>query len=116
MIARLVEQGVMKFDDTLTASFPDFAKEMDPAYRGISIAQLLSHTAGLPPLTDDKDLPPFLAVIKSAQGVKAQRTAIARKYLTMPPASKAGEFVYSNPVSSSRARSLRHARARLGKN
>jgi len=96
MIARLVEQGVMNFDDTLAASFPDFAKEMDPAYRGITITQLLSHTAGLPPLTDDKDLPPFLAVIKSAEGVKAQRTAIARKYLTMPPASKASEFVYSN--------------------
>jgi len=96
MIARLVEQGVMNFDDTLAASFPDFAKEMDPAYRGITLTQLLSHTAGLPPLTDDKDLPPFLAVIKSAEGVKAQRTAIARKYLTMPPASKAGEFAYSN--------------------
>ena len=96
MIARLVEQGVMNFDDTLAASFPDFAKEMDPAYRGITITQLLSHTAGLPPLTDDKDLPPFLAVIKPVQGVKAQRTAIARKYLTTPPASKAGEFAYSN--------------------
>lgn len=96
MIARLVEKGVMSFDDTLAASFPDFAKEMDPAYRGITITQLLSHTAGLPPLTDDKDLPPFLAVIKSAEGVKAQRTAIAHKYLTLPPASKAGEFKYSN--------------------
>jgi CubicO group peptidase (beta-lactamase class C family) len=96
MIARLVEQGVMSFDETLAASFPDFANEMDPAYREITITQLLSHTAGLPPLTDDKELPPFLAVIKSAEGVKAQRTAIARKYLTMAPASKAGEFEYSN--------------------
>jgi CubicO group peptidase (beta-lactamase class C family) len=69
---------------------------MDPAYRNVTVLQLLSHTAGVPPLTDDKDLPPFLAVIKSANGVKAQREAIARKYLAMPPASKAGEFVYSN--------------------
>ena len=37
-----------------------------------------------------------MAVIKSANGVKAQREAIARKYLTMPPASKAGDFAYSN--------------------
>ncbi|MEO8044179.1 MAG: serine hydrolase domain-containing protein [Spartobacteria bacterium] len=96
LIARLVEQGVMSFDDTLAASFPAFAKEMDPAYRNITVTQLLSHTAGLPPLTEDKDLPPFMAVIKSANGVKAQREAIARKYLTMPPATKAGEFVYSN--------------------
>ena len=96
LIARLVEQGVMHFDDTLATSFPAFAEAMDPAYRDVTVTQLLSHTAGLPPLTDDKELPPFLAVIKSANGVKAQREAIARKYLTMPPASKAGDFAYSN--------------------
>jgi CubicO group peptidase (beta-lactamase class C family) len=96
MIARLVEQHVMSFDDTLAASFSAFAKDMDPAYRNITVTQLLSHTAGLPSLTDDKDMPPFLAVIQSVHGVKAQRAAVARKYLTMPPASKAGEFVYSN--------------------
>jgi CubicO group peptidase (beta-lactamase class C family) len=96
MIARLVEQRVMSFDDTLAESFPDLAKNMDPAYRGITVTQLLSHTAGLPPLTDDQDLLPFLAVIKSADGVKAQRAAVARNYLAMPPASRAGEFAYSN--------------------
>jgi D-alanyl-D-alanine carboxypeptidase len=96
MIARLVEQGVMKFDDTLASSFPALAEKMDPAYRGITVTQLLSHTAGLPPMTDDKELPEFNAVLKSADGVKAQRAALARKYLTMPPASKAGEFKYSN--------------------
>lgn len=96
LVARLVEKGVMRFDDTLAASFPAFAKAMDPAYCNVTVTQLLSHTAGLPPLTDDKDLPPFMAVIKSANGVKAQRAAIARKYLTMPPASKAGDFAYSN--------------------
>ena len=96
LIARLVEQGVMHFDDTLAASFPAFAEAMNPAYRNVTVTQLLSHTAGLPPLMDDKELPPFMAAIKSANGVKAQREAIARKYLTMPPASKAGDFAYSN--------------------
>jgi len=96
MIARLVEQGVLKFEDTLADSFPAFANDMDPAYRNITVTQLLSHTAGLPPLTDDKDLPPFLAVIASADSLMAQRSAIARKYLTTPAASAAGEFEYSN--------------------
>jgi D-alanyl-D-alanine carboxypeptidase len=96
MIARLVEQGAMKFEDTLAASFPAFADKMDPAYRGITVTQLLSHTAGLPPMTDDKELPEFIAVLKSADGVKAQRAALARKYLTMPPVSKPGEYKYSN--------------------
>ena len=96
MIARLIEQGVMKFDDTLAASFPAFADKMDPAYRGVTVFQLLSHTAGLPPLTEDKDAAEFEAIVKSVNGVKAQREAVARKYLTMPPASKVGEYKYSN--------------------
>jgi CubicO group peptidase (beta-lactamase class C family) len=96
MIARLVEHGVMKFDDTLAASFPAFADKMDPAYRNVTVFQLLSHTAGLPPLTEDKDAAEFEAVVKAANGVKAQREAVARKYLTMPPASKVGEYKYSN--------------------
>jgi CubicO group peptidase (beta-lactamase class C family) len=96
MIARLVEKHVLRFDDTLAASFPAFARDMDPAYRNVTLTQLLSHTAGLPTLTDDKDLAPFMAVIEPEHGVKAQRAAVARHYLTMPPASRAGEFSYSN--------------------
>ena len=37
LIARLVEQGVMRFDDTLAASFPAFAEAMDPAYRNVTM-------------------------------------------------------------------------------
>ncbi len=96
MIARLVERHVMSFDDTLATSFPSFAQDMDPAYRSVTVTQLLSHTAGLPALTDDKDLPEFVAVIQTAKGVRGQRAAIARNYLTKPPASKSGEFAYSN--------------------
>lgn len=96
MIARLVEERVMSWDDTLAASFPSFAKQINPAYRNITVTQLLSHTAGAPPLTDAKELSEFFAVLKTAHGVKAQRAAIARKYLSMAPASKAGEFKYSN--------------------
>jgi CubicO group peptidase (beta-lactamase class C family) len=96
LIARLVEQHVMRFEDTLAKSFPSFAKQMDSKYRKVTVTQLLSHTAGLPQLTDDKELPPFMAVIEPIQDVKAQRAAIARKYLTMPPPGEAGEFSYSN--------------------
>jgi D-alanyl-D-alanine carboxypeptidase len=95
LIARLVEQHVMSFDDTLVASFPAFS-DMDPAYRNVTITQLLSHTAGLPPMTGDKDMPDFMAVIAPLHDVKAQRAALARKFLSTPPASKIGEFKYSN--------------------
>lgn len=96
MIARLVEQGIMGFDDTMAASFPQFAAGMHPAYRNVTVRQLLSHTAGLPPLTDPRDLPTFFEAIRGKEDIRAQRAAVARKYLSMPPASKAGEFSYSN--------------------
>jgi D-alanyl-D-alanine carboxypeptidase len=96
MIGTLVDQHVMSFDDTLEASFPALVKSMNVAYRGITVGQLLSHTAGLPTLTADDEMPPLLAAIKTAHGVSAQRAALARYFLTMPPASKAGEFKYSN--------------------
>lgn len=96
MIARLVEQGVMSFEDTLADSLPALASRMDPVYRKVTITQLLSHTAGLPKLTNDSELKPFKAAIGSAQGVRAQRAAIAGAYLSQPPASKIGEFEYSN--------------------
>jgi CubicO group peptidase (beta-lactamase class C family) len=96
LIARLVERGVLSFDDTLAASFPAFAKSMNPVYRGVTLKQLLSHTSGLPSLATPEELPPFLDAIKSVHGLRAQRTAIARHYLTNPPASKPGEFRYSN--------------------
>lgn len=96
MIARLVEQKVLGFEDTLAASFPAFARDIDAGYRAVTVAQLLSHTAGLPALTDPKDLPLFFATINALTGVQAQRAAVARKYLSMAPSTKAGDYAYSN--------------------
>ncbi len=96
LIARLVEQEKLRFEDTMADAFPQLAPAMNPAYRAVTITQLLSHTAGLPPLTDDKELGPFYAATKGIADLPAQRAAVARTYLTTPPASKIGEFAYSN--------------------
>ena len=96
MIARLVEKGVMRFEDTLAESFPAYAQQMDPAYRSVTVTQLLNHTSGLPTLTDDKDLPAVLALIQGEKDLRAQRLRVAHKFLAEPPASKIGEYEYSN--------------------
>jgi D-alanyl-D-alanine carboxypeptidase len=96
MIARLSESGVLSLDETLGRALPALASTMDPAYRKVTVAQLLSHTAGLPSLTDDKDLPAFLRIIRGEKDVTAQRAAAARAYLARPPASRIGEYAYSN--------------------
>ena len=96
LVARMVEAGELRFEETLAEAFPKLADKMDPAYRGVTIAQLLSHTAGLPALTNPMELGPFHAAIAQARDVHGQRMAIARAYLTRAPALEPGEFRYSN--------------------
>lgn len=96
LLVRLAERHVLSLDDTLPQLLPALAGTMDPAYRRVRLAQLLSHTAGLAPLTDESEMPAFMAVIRDAGDVRGQRAAAARHYLAMPPASKAGAFAYSN--------------------
>jgi len=96
LIARLVEQGYLSFDDTMAKIFPGIAARMNPALHDVTLAQLLNHTSGLPALTTETEMPAFMAVIKSQKGLRAQRAALAVYYLSHPPASKVGEFSYSN--------------------
>jgi CubicO group peptidase (beta-lactamase class C family) len=49
----LVEAGLLKWERTLGEAFPDVA--MAPAYRPVTLRQLLTHRAGLPPFTSDAD-------------------------------------------------------------
>jgi CubicO group peptidase (beta-lactamase class C family) len=97
LIGTLVDGKVLSWDEPLESLLPALAKNMDPAYRRIALRQLLSHTAGLPPLTNTvTDFPTALTVVKSVRGASAQRMALARYYLSRPPASAAGAFQYSN--------------------
>jgi CubicO group peptidase (beta-lactamase class C family) len=96
MIARLAERGVLGFDETLGQVFPGIAPRMDAQLRDVTIAQLLSHTSGLPPLASDTEMTEFLGVIEHEKGIRSQRAMVALHYLIRPPASKVGEFAYSN--------------------
>lgn len=96
MIAKLVDGGVLSFDDTVAMVFPGIARYMEVGARDITLAQLLSHTSGLTPLAGPGDLPLFHAVIKKETGMRAQRAAVVAYYLRQPLASKRGEFSYSN--------------------
>lgn len=96
MIARLSERGLLGFDETMAQVFPGIASRMDPAFRKVTMKQLLSHTSGLAPLAMDSEMAVFVPVVARDKGVRAQRAAVVVYYLTKPPASKVGEFKYSN--------------------
>lgn len=48
MVARLVERRVIRWDTTVARMFPDLVSSMNPAYRKVTVAQLLSHSSGMP--------------------------------------------------------------------
>ena len=48
MIAALVEKQRMTYETTIGQIFPDLSAKMQPAYRTVTVRQLLSHAAGLP--------------------------------------------------------------------
>jgi CubicO group peptidase (beta-lactamase class C family) len=96
LIARLVERGQVGFDDTLAQLFPGVAGRMDAQMQAVTLRQLLTHTAGLPALIDPREMAAFDTVVAIAKGVRAQRAMVVAYYLRRPPASKIGEFAYSN--------------------
>jgi CubicO group peptidase (beta-lactamase class C family) len=96
LIARLVEQGLLRYDENMASIFPGVAARMSPAMHNVTVAQLLSHTSGLPSLATPEQLPAFNAVIRSERGIRAQRAALVMHYLGRKPATRVGEFSYSN--------------------
>jgi len=96
LIARLVEQHTLRFDDTMAKLFPGLAAGMNPQLHDATVEQLLTHTSGLPALTSGKELIAFNMAIGEEKGLRAQRAAMVEYYLRRKPVSKPGEFSYSN--------------------
>lgn len=89
LIARLVERDQLKWNTTLAEVFPDLASQMNPDFRTVTLLQLLSHRAGLPPNLD----------LASYQGddVKELRLRAVREELARNPRHKPGStYEYSN--------------------
>ena len=53
LIARLVERGVLSWDQPLSKLLPDLAADMRAEYRDATLPDLLAHRAGLPENHDD---------------------------------------------------------------
>lgn len=48
LAAMLIEEGKLRWDSTPAEIFPEFAASMDKGFASVTLAQLLSHTSGLP--------------------------------------------------------------------
>ncbi|AVR95556.1 serine hydrolase domain-containing protein [Pseudoduganella armeniaca] len=94
LLARLVEQGRLRWDSTLAELLPAWRDEMQPALRSVTVAQLLRHRAGFKHDPDDTDA---AALLPQASGeLVADRALLLRHLLRQAPASAPGSYAYSN--------------------
>ncbi len=98
LICLLVQQGKLKWDTPLPEYFPELKDKMHPDYRDVTLIHLLSHRAGIPPMTAGF-APLTSEQLKDVRAMSpaAQRKAMAETVLCQPPECKPGEkMLYSN--------------------
>lgn len=90
MMARLVERGSLRWNQSLAESFPDLADQMDEKTKNITLIQLLSHRSGLAANFD------LVKYVDAPDLIKARRQVVEdaiQKPLTSPPGQA---HLYSN--------------------
>jgi len=96
LLAMLVEEGKLAWSSTLEQVFPDANSDMDPAYRRVTLEQLLAHRAGLSTRTWPKGKT-FFGMHRLPGTPREQRRAYLRMILAEIPAYAPGErFLYSS--------------------
>lgn len=89
LIAKLVEQGKLKWETTLAEVFPDLAPPMHADFQKVTLLQLLSHHAGL--------LPNLTLTKYIGDDAMALRLRAVREELAKRPQSPPGKtYKYSN--------------------
>jgi CubicO group peptidase (beta-lactamase class C family) len=96
LLATFVDEGRLRWETTLAEALPDLVAAMRPEYRPVTVAQLLSHEAGVQPFEDDAS-PEFLGIPELTGDARAQRHRFAAYALSLAPVSAPGTaFRYSN--------------------
>jgi CubicO group peptidase (beta-lactamase class C family) len=94
LIGALAEKGLMTLDTTIGQAFPELSPKMQPAYREVTVRQLLRHSAGIATYGTNVSLLPMLGL----KGTPTeQRYAFLQRVLAEPPRFEPGSrFEYSN--------------------
>ena len=88
----LVAEGRLRWDTRLADVLPTGGPPARAEYAGVTLADLLSHEAGIRPFTEDTEM----AGLTFTGTPTEQRLAFVRHALTLEPAAPRGTFHYSN--------------------
>ena len=96
LVGRAVERKELRWDMTLLEALPALNDTMHEDWRSVTLAQILSHTAGMPNnLRDHTDLLP--TYMSKTRPMPEVRYEVVEGILGQPPASEPGKkFAYSN--------------------
>jgi CubicO group peptidase (beta-lactamase class C family) len=92
LAAVLVAEGRMRWDSTVGEVFADSAAGMDPAWRPVTLEQLLRHRGGAP---NQADATAWRAAWACSEPPEVCRAAFVARTLETAPV-KVGEYAYSN--------------------
>lgn len=102
LAGRLVEQGRIAWTTPLAEALPDLAAGMLPAYRTVTLEQLLSHRGGLMAFNNGEDIARFQAYVDTTLAplpttLAGRERFFAAWLLAQSPVATPGQgFVYSN--------------------
>jgi CubicO group peptidase (beta-lactamase class C family) len=92
MIARLIESGQLQWTTTIGECFPDAKIHED--WKSVTFQELLSHTAGAPPLLPAEDLAKKPSL--GPECTLARREAVLKVLANKPDNPPGEKYVYSN--------------------
>ena len=94
VIGALAEQRRMTFETTIGQAFPELSAKMQPAFRNVSVRQLLGHAGGIPPYRTRESMQ-WMLTLKGTP--TEQRYAFLERVLAEPPRFEPGaRHEYSN--------------------
>ena len=103
MAAKLIELGQLSWTLSLADALPDLAEGMLPAFRSVTVEQLLAHRGGLIALNNDADVGLFLEFLAAQTEPLPATFAGRRSFLAawalqqaQPGVTPGQDFLYSN--------------------
>ncbi|MFT5675041.1 MAG: CubicO group peptidase (beta-lactamase class C family) [Paraglaciecola sp.] len=94
LAARLVEQGILQWTTTIDEVLPQLAANINPAYKDVTIRELLSSTGGI--ISDISRLPGWSNYFGRNDDIQAVRREMVEEILHFSPENERGKFNYSN--------------------
>ena len=95
--AMLVEGGKLHWTSTVGDVFPELAATMDPAVRGVTLEQLLSHSSGIPSDTEADGKLIQQSFTQEKLNLDELRFWVVRQLVTRPLQSRpCAQFAYAN--------------------